>query len=94
MSEEQGYKIHRTSLGECAVVLDLGAVDRNPMLLLFPVFLLTEYRDILPTLTADSRKAAWERRVKACEDEAALRQANGKRDAWNGSRALREAMAV
>jgi hypothetical protein len=83
------YRIARCSAGEYAEVLDLGVVDLHPeLLVLWPVFLVGERPVNEPTL------AWYVRRKAACMDEAALRQANGKRDAWNGSRALREAMAV
>jgi hypothetical protein len=87
------YRIERTSLGECAVVSDMGAIDLCEDLLLFAVWLECEYREILPAMSPAERKAAWARRVKACEEEVALRRASRKRDAWNGSPKLREAMA-
>ena len=90
---EPGYQIHRTSLGECVVVLDMGAVDRHPeVLALFPVFTLDEYREILPAMMADERKAAWDRRVAVRFGSAARSAASAAHAATRGS-ARREAAA-
>lgn len=91
MDNEPGYRIQPTSLGECAVVLDMGGVDRNPHLLeLWPVFLEAELTALPPPA---ERPAWWARRVKACKEEAAARAKDPKRDAWAGDKKLKEAMS-
>lgn len=91
MDNEPGFRIQKTSLGECAVVLDMGAVDRNPQLLeLWPVFLESELAALPPV--AD-QPAWWARRVKECKAEAAMRAADPKRDAWAGDKKLKEGIA-